>query len=90
MSKIIRAASVGNEKQNADCVITIEPGNGGIELDFTSTVEIQYGDAMKEAIFDELSKYGITDAKLTVVDRGAIDPVLRARMEAVIKRGMEG
>ncbi|MBQ9387738.1 MAG: citrate lyase acyl carrier protein [Lachnospiraceae bacterium] len=90
MGRIIRTAKVGNENQNADCVITIEPGTGGIELDFTSTVEIQYGDAMKEAIYDELSKYGIDDARVTVVDRGAIDPVLRARMEAVIKRGMEG
>lgn len=90
MGKIIKKASVGKEKQNADCVITIEPYTKGIKLDFTSLVGVQYGDSMKKTIMDELKKYDIKNAKLTVVDRGAIDCVLRARLEAVIKRGMEG
>ena len=89
MSKIVKKATVGQEKQNADCVITIEPAKKGIELNFSSLVGVQYGDDMKKTIYDELEKYGITDAKVTVVDRGAIDCVLRARLETVIKRGME-
>ena len=89
MSKIIKKASVGKEKQNADCVITIEPYTKGIKLEFSSLVGTQYGDDMKKTIMEELEKYGIKAAKVTVVDRGAIDCVLRARLEAVIKRAME-
>ena len=89
MGKIIKKATVGKEKQNADCVITIEPGKKGIELDFTSLVGVQYGDDMKNTINEMLREYKIEDAKISVVDRGAIDCVLRARLEAVIKRAME-
>ena len=88
MAEIIKTASVGNVDQNADCVITIEPGKNGLELELQSLVAAQYGDAIKASTMDELKKYGIENAKLTIVDRGAIDCVLRARLEAVIKRGM--
>ena len=89
MSKIVKKASCGNEAQNADCVVTIEPSKKkGITFELTSLVAGQFGKQIEESTYDELKKYGITDAKVSIVDRGAIDPVLRARLEAAIKRGM--
>ncbi len=88
MSEIIKKAQVGNVDQNADCVIAIEPSENGIEIQLESLVKAQYGDAIIASAKDELNKYNITNAKLTITDRGAIDCVLRARLEAVIKRGM--
>ncbi|MCF0151213.1 MAG: citrate lyase acyl carrier protein [Firmicutes bacterium] len=88
MNKIIKMAQVGNVDQNADCVIVIEPSENGNEILLESLVKAQYGDAIIASAQDELKKYDITNAKLTITDRGAIDCVLRARLEAVIKRGM--
>ena len=89
MSKIVKTACCGNEAQNADCVVTIAHGNGSIEFELNSLVQTQYGESIKASTYDELAKYGITDCKISIVDRGAIDCVLRARLEAVIKRAME-
>ena len=52
-----------------------------------SLVKNQYGDAIRSAVKSELKKQDIAAAEVTITDRGAIDPVLRARMECVIKRG---
>ena len=90
MSEIKKKAQVGNVEQNADCVIVIEPSeNGKNEILLESLVKTQYGDAIVASAEDELKKYNVTNAKLTITDRGAIDCVLRARLEAVIKRGLE-
>lgn len=87
MNKIIKKASVGNAKQNADCIITIEPRSRGIKLELNSLVKNQYGAQIERAVASELKKQEISAAKITIEDRGAIDPVLRARLECVIKRG---
>ncbi|MBQ6014323.1 MAG: citrate lyase acyl carrier protein [Firmicutes bacterium] len=89
MSDIKKKAQVGNVDQNADCVIVIEPSEGGNQIFLESLVKTQYGDAIIASAEDELKKYNVTNAKLTITDRGTIDCVLRARLEAVIKRGME-
>ncbi|MBR0139406.1 MAG: citrate lyase acyl carrier protein [Firmicutes bacterium] len=87
MSEIIRRAQAGNPDQNADCVVVIEPSEGGIEIRLESLVLAQYGDAIIASAKDELARFGVTNAKLSITDRGAIDCVLRARLEAAIKRG---
>ena len=87
MNKIKRGATVGNAKQNADCVIEIKPRSKGIKINLNSLVKNQYGDAIRSAVKSELKKQDIAAAEVTITDRGAIDPVLRARMECVIKRG---
>ena len=89
MSKVLKKACAGNEAQNADCVVTIEPNESGIEFSLDSLVKTQYGKAIEKSTYDELKKYGITDCHISIVDRGAIDCVLRARLEAAIKRSME-
>lgn len=86
MGRILRCASAGNEAQNADCVVTLEPGENGIELTLNSLVENQYGDAIRSTVYEMLNAYGVTDCRLRITDRGAIDCVLRARLEAAIRR----
>ena len=87
MNKIKCGAIVGNANQNADCVIEIKPRSKGIKINLSSLVKNQYGDAIRSAVKSELKKQDIAAAEVTITDRGAIDPVLRARMECVIKRG---
>lgn len=87
MNKIKRKAVVGNEKQNADCVIEIKPRTSGVKINLNSLVKNQYGDDIKKAVKSELKKQKVEAAEVTITDRGAIDPVLRARLECVIKRG---
>ena len=46
----------------------------------------QFGDAIEASVRAVLAAFGVTGAKLRVVDRGALDCTIRARVETAIKR----
>ena len=65
----------------------IEPCAQGIEIRLESTVKAQFGDAIEAAVRETLAECGVERARLTLSDRGALDFVLRARVETAIARG---
>lgn len=86
MTEIIRPASAGT-LESSDVYVEIEPWDQGIEIDLESVVKIQFGEAIEAAIRETLAECGVERAKLTVSDRGALDCVLRARVETAVARG---
>ena len=50
-------------------------------------VKNQYGDAIRAAVEDVLKEQNVTAARVSVVDRGALDCVIRARVETAVLRG---
>ena len=89
MAEIIKFATAGTDEKS-DAVITVEPCEQGIQLEIQSVVVNQFGAAIEASVREVLAEMGIEDAKVTVADRGALDCVLRARVETAILRGMEG
>lgn len=53
-------------------------------------VKQQFGDAIERSVRETLAQCGVEQAKLSVVDQGALDCVLRARVETAVARGREG
>ena len=49
----------------------------------------QFGPAIESAVREVLTDMGVENAVVTVADRGALDCVLRARVETAVLRGME-
>ena len=88
MGIILKEAQAGTPEKNADCVVSIYPASENT-IEIESIVKAQYGDAIRTSVEDELNKYEVKGARVVIVDRGAIDCVLRARVETAIKRGME-
>ena len=86
MAEIIHPASAGT-LESSDVYVEIEPCAQGIEIDLESVVKAQFGDAIEAAIRETLADCGVQRAKLTVSDRGALDCVLRARVETAVARG---
>lgn len=86
MAEIVKAASAGT-LESSDAYVEIQPGNGSIQLQVESVVEAQFGQAIRAAVEDELRRGGISSAILRISDRGALDCVIRARVEAAILRG---
>ena len=82
---IIHSASAGTLESN-DCLVTVEPSAGGIRLEVESIVWEQYGDAITQTVRDVAEQWSISGGLIRVVDRGALDCVLRARTEAAILR----
>jgi citrate lyase subunit gamma (acyl carrier protein) len=88
MAEIIKFATAGTDEKS-DAVITIEPNEKGLELEIKSVVFNQFGAAIEASVREVLQDMGVANAKVTVADRGALDCVLRARVETAVLRGKE-
>ena len=86
MTEIIKIASAGT-LESSDVFVEIEPSAEGIYVAIESVVKEQFGDAIEAVVLDVLEQCGVKSAKVTVSDRGALDCVIRARVEAAVFRG---
>ena len=86
MSEIIKVASAGT-LESSDVYVEIEPWNEGIRVEVESVVKEQFGDAIEAVVLEVLEQSGVAHAKVSISDRGALDCVIRARVEAAVLRG---
>ena len=82
----IKKPAVAGTLESSDCMVTVEPGQGGVELDLDSAVLRQYGKQIRKVIRETLERLDVTDAKVTVVDKGALDCTIKARVECAVYR----
>ncbi len=83
----IKQPAFAGTLESSDIQIRIAPNaDGGIELELDSTVQQQFGETIKHVILDALSELQIQDARLTIEDKGALDCVIRARVQAAAMR----
>ena len=85
---IIKRASAGT-MESSDAYVEIEPAQSGITVELESVVLAQFGDQIRETVLDVLADQGVEQATVRVIDRGALECVIRARVEAAICRGRE-
>ncbi len=84
----MKQATTGNAgpKVRSDIEVTLAlTDSGGIELEMKSRVKTMYGKAIEKQCRELLDFFGITNAKLTVNDSGALPFVIAARVEAAVK-----
>lgn len=76
---LLITATAGTMESN-DIMVTLEPAqSGGIQISLTSNVLQQFGRQIEAVIRDTLTHYGIENAEVTAVDKGALDCTVRAR-----------
>ena len=83
--EILKPAMAGT-LESSDAQVTVEPGNDGIQLTLSSSVMNQYGRQIRATVLETLERLGVTDAQVTVVDKGALDCTLKARVECAVFR----
>ncbi len=86
--KIIRCASAGT-MESSDAYVEIEPCQKGIKFSLESVVAKQFGEEIRSAVMDVLVQNGVENAEIRVIDRGALECVIRARVETAVLRGGE-
>ena len=86
MNPILRSASAGT-LESSDVFVEIAPADNGIEIDLNSVVQAQFGDEILAVVREVLADCGVDNAKVTIQDRGALDCVIRARVETAVLRG---
>lgn len=82
---LIETSAMAGTLESSDAQVTVEPGKG-LELHIQSSVLNQYGHQIKATILETLNRLEVTDAKVTVIDKGALDCTLKARVECAVFR----
>jgi citrate lyase subunit gamma (acyl carrier protein) len=85
--KIIKKAQAGT-MQSSDLMVFVEPSEG-LKVEIESTVKKQFEHLIRKTIGTVLAAHGVTDGKIRVTDRGALDYAIEARLEAALKRAGE-
>ena len=85
--EILKSAAAGT-LESSDCMVTVEPGEG-INLDLSSSVMNQYGRQIKAAVLETLDRLDVKNANVTVVDKGALECTLKARVECAVFRSCD-
>jgi len=87
--EIVKRASAGT-MESSDAYVEIEPAQGQLTVSLESVVQAQFGDAILAVANEVLREQGVESANVRIVDRGALECVLRARLETAVLRGKEG
>lgn len=84
--KVIQTGTSGT-LESSDIMVTVEEcSDKGIHISLDSPVKNQFGIQIKKVVLEIANKIGIVDAKITLIDKGALDCVIRARTSTAIYR----
>lgn len=78
--------AVAGTLESSDAQVTIEPYGSGILLEISSSVMNQYGRQIRDTVLETLERLDVKNAIVTVVDKGALDCTLKARVECAVYR----
>ncbi len=82
----ITRPAVAGTLESSDCQVIVEPGEGRVEFYLESAVINQYGNQIKRVVMETLKNLEVDNIKLTMVDKGALDCTIKARVEGAIFR----
>ncbi len=78
--------AIAGTLESSDVQVMVEPAAGGIELELESSVINQYGKQIRAVIMETLKRLEVKNAKLRVIDKGALDCTIKARVECAVFR----
>ena len=86
----LKKPAMAGTTESSDVMVMLRPNPaGGIVIDLKSDVMVSFGDAIEATVRDVLKEFDVNDAQVSIVDKGALDFVIRARMQCAICRAAE-
>lgn len=87
--KIVREAMAGT-LESSDVMVRVAPVTGKEhDLMIASSVEKQFGNAIRQTLLEVLKHHKVQPVQIMVDDKGALDCVIRARLETALMRASE-
>ena len=83
--EIVKSAAAGT-MESSDAYVEIEPA-AQLNVQLESVVQQQFGEEIRTVVGEVLAENGVKKANVRVIDRGALECVIRARVETAIMRG---
>ena len=84
----ITRPAVAGTLESSDCQVMIEEGDGKVDFSLESSVINQYGNQIRKVALETLNNLGVNNAKVTMIDKGALDCTIKARIEAAVYRSV--
>ena len=85
----IKKPAVAGTMESSDCQVTVEPGDGKIDFTLDSAVAPQFGNEIRKVTMETLKNLGIDNVKISIVDKGALDCTIKARIEGAVYRSLD-
>ena len=85
----IKKIAVAGTLESSDCMVTVEPAAKDVELELESAVIRQYGRQIRKVALATLKRLGGRNARISIVDKGALDCTIKARVECAVMRAAE-
>ena len=82
---VIKDAIAGT-LESSDLLVKVPP-NASREIEIHSEVIKQFGRQIRRVVTETLDKLGVSGGSIVIEDKGALDCVIRARVEAAVLRG---
>ena len=82
---VIEKSAMAGTLESSDAQVTVEPGDG-LTISISSSVLNQYGRQIKATVLETLNRLDVKDGRVTVIDKGALDCTLKARVECAVFR----
>ncbi len=84
----IQKTAMAGTLESSDAQVTIEPADS-LSLVIESSVMNQYGRQIKAKVLETLKELEVTKAKVAVIDKGALECTLKARVECAVYRSCD-
>ena len=85
----LKHAAIAGTLESSDLQVTVEPGGNGVELSLESSVMNQFGQQIRGTVLEVLRQLEVENARVSVVDRGAVDCTIRARVQCAVFRAVD-
>ena len=85
----IKKPAVAGTLESSDCQVTVEPGTGKIDFSLESAVIHQFGNQIKKVVLETLRDLGVDNVRISIVDKGALDCTIKARIEGALYRAVD-
>ena len=81
----IQTSAIAGTLESSDVYVKVEPCDK-LEIEVESVVYNQFADEIKKSVMEVVEDLKVTSGKISVNDKGAIDCVIKARVETAIRR----
>lgn len=82
----IKKPAVAGTLESSDCQVVVEAGNGTVDFALESAVINQFGNEIRRVVLETLKNLQVDNVKISVVDKGALDCTIKARVECAVYR----
>lgn len=86
--KIVREALAGT-LESSDLMVKITPAADGLEIVIYSEVIKQFGEQIRRVVDETLRAMAVYQGLIIIEDKGALDCVIRARLQSAVLRAAE-